>query len=71
MNKKGGDMEDKQAYLKEFYTLEQLANDINMTVQSLRKFIKAGDLQAYKVGNRYMVTREDIKAWLEHNKVKN
>lgn len=63
-------MEDKTAYLKEFYTLEQLAGEINMNVQSIRKFIKAGELEAYKVGNRYMVTRDNVKAWLERNKVK-
>ena len=60
---------DKQAYLKEFYTLDQLAEEINMNVQSIRKFIKAGDLTAYKVGNRYMVTRDDVRAWLERNRV--
>lgn len=62
-------MEEKKTYIKEFYTLEQLAGEINMNVQSIRKFIKAGELQAYKVGNRYMVTRDNVKAWLERNKV--
>ena len=63
-------MADKEkAYIKEFYTLEQLAGEINMNVQSIRKFIKAGELKAYKVGNRYMVTREDVRAWLESNRI--
>lgn len=61
-------MADKEAYLKEFYTLEQLSNEINMAVPSLRKFIKDGQLKAYKIGNRYMVTREDINAWLKDNR---
>lgn len=62
-------MEEKTAYLKEFYTLDQLAEEINMNKQSIRKFIKAGELKAYKVGNRYMTTREDVTAWLKRNKV--
>jgi len=61
--------EEKAGYIKEFYTLDQLAKEINMNKQSIRKFIKAGELTAYKVGNRYMTTREDIKAWIERNKI--
>lgn len=62
--------ENRQSYIKEFYTLDQLAEEIHMNKQSLRKFIRAGELTAYKVGNRYMVTREGVKAWLERNRVK-
>lgn len=58
-------MTETQPYLKEFYTLEQLSKEINMAIPSLRKFIKDGELKAYKIGNRYMTTREDIAEWIK------
>lgn len=56
--------------IKEFYTLEQLSNEINITIPSLRKFIKEGKLKASKVGTIYCVTRENINDWLKDNEVK-
>lgn len=57
-------------YIKEFYTLEQLSNEINITIPSLRKFIKEGKLKASKVGTIYCVTRENINDWLKDNEIK-
>lgn len=61
---------EQTSYIKEFYTLEQLSNEINITIPSLRKFIKEGKLKASKVGTIYCVTRENIKDWLKDNEVK-
>lgn len=63
-------MENKIPILKEFYTLEQLSKEINIAIPSLRKFIKEGELKASKLGTKYVISREDIKKWLEENKVK-
>lgn len=60
-------MEDRPIYIKEFYSLEQLSNEIDITVRTLREEIKAGKLRASKTGNRYILQREDIKAWLDSN----
>lgn len=57
-------------YIKEFYTLEQLEKEINFNKRSLREVIKQGRLKASKIGNGYIVQREDIIAWLNDNKVK-
>lgn len=59
---------EKPIYIKEFYTLEQLNNEIKINTQSLRKFIKNGELVASKVGTRYVLKREDIINWLNNNK---
>ena len=61
--------DEKLAYLKEFYTLEQLSTELNITVRTLREEIKSGDLKASKTGNRYVIQREDIKAWLNNSRV--
>ena len=57
------------AYLKEFYTLEQLSNELNITVRTLREEIKSGNLKASKTGNRYVIQREDVKKWLDKSRV--
>jgi len=61
--------EEKLAYLKEFYTLEQLSTELNITVRTLREEIKDGKLKASKTGNRYVIQREDIKKWLDNTRV--
>lgn len=63
-------MENKIPILKEFYTLEQLSKEINIAIPSLRKFIKEGELKASKLGTKYVISREDVKKWLEENRVK-
>ena len=62
-------MEDRTAHVKEFYTLDQLAEEININKQSIRKSIRSGELTAYRVGNRYIVTRDGVLSWLEQNRV--
>lgn len=55
-------------YLKEFYTVEQLSEELNITEKYLRQQISAGDLIASRTANRYILQREDIKSWLDENK---
>lgn len=57
-------------YIKEFYTLEQLEKEINFNKRSLRECIKQGKLKASKIGNGYVVQREDVIKWLNDNNVK-
>lgn len=59
---------EKAIYIKEFYTLEQLEQEINFNKRSLRECIKQGKLKASKIGNGYIVQREDIIEWLNNNK---
>lgn len=58
-----------EEYIKEFYTLDQLAEEIKINKQSIRKFIRNGELKAHKVGTRLIITREDINEWLKRNDV--
>lgn len=59
----------EQLQTKEFYTIAQLSKEININEISLRKFIKEGILKASKVGNRYIIDREDIKEMLKARKM--
>lgn len=60
---------EKTLYVKEVYTLEQLSNELDFNIQSLRKFIKNGELTASKVGTKYVIKRDDLIKWLDNNKV--
>lgn len=61
-------MTEQTVYIKEFYTLEQLSAELNITVRTLREEIKTGKLKASKKGNRYIMQRQDIVEWLEDGK---
>ncbi len=52
-------------YIKEFYTLDQLSEELDFNIRTLREFIKTGKLKAHKVGTRYICTREEIKDFIE------
>lgn len=60
-------MEDKQIVIKEFYTLEQLSKELDLTERALREEVKAGHIRASKIRKKYILQREDIKAWLDSN----
>lgn len=63
-------MEENTTYFKEFYTLEQLSAELDITVRTLREEIKKGKLPASKIGHKYIMQREDIKSWLDHSRTK-
>lgn len=54
-----------QSYLKEYYTLDQLSNELNMNIQTLRIYIKDKRLKASKIGLKYIVTRDNINTFLK------
>ena len=58
-------MTEEKGYLKEFYTLEALSAEVGITVQTLRKAIKAGQLNASKVCNKYVLRRDSVIEWLD------
>ncbi len=57
--------DNNTTYLKEFYTVEQLSKELDITEKYLRKEIQTGKLAASRTANRYVMQREDIKAWLD------
>ena len=57
-------------YVKEFYTLDQLSQELNFNVRILRDYVNKGKLKASKIGTRYIVTRDNIKEWLKENEKK-
>lgn len=61
-------MDEIKAYIKEFYTVEQLSQELGISQQMIRKAIKSGDLKAGTIATRYIIQRTDIIAWLNSSK---
>lgn len=55
-------MEDK------FYTINQVAEILDMHHKTIRNFITDGKLRASKVGKQWRISDEDLKSFMERNK---
>lgn len=51
-------------------TLKDAAKLVNVEPVTLRRAIKAGELEAVELGRGYQVTREALQAWIDSKKVK-
>ena len=55
---------------KEFYKAEELSELIQVNVMTIYRYIKAGKLQAYKIGKEYRIDRLEFKRFLDAVKTK-
>jgi excisionase family DNA binding protein len=53
---------------KEWLTTEQVAKELQVNVQSVRKWINSGELEASQIGKGYRVSKEDLHAFMEKRK---
>jgi excisionase family DNA binding protein len=57
-------MEQKE---KIVYKLQEVAEILGVSVRTLRKYIKRGELRAVKIGRNYLVRPQDLDDFLEVN----
>ena len=62
---KYGDEENTAPKRKPAYDLKALSKILNLSVATLRKYIRLGDLKAKKVGRCYFVTEPNLMAFLD------
>jgi len=55
---------------KEFYKAEELSELLQVNVMTIYRYIKAGKLQAYKIGKEYRIDRSEFKRFLDAVKTK-
>lgn len=53
---------------EKFYTVDQIAEMLDMHPKTIRKFIREGKLKANKVGKQWRVTGNDLSIFTEGNK---
>jgi excisionase family DNA binding protein len=54
--------------LRNYMNTHHIAKILGVNIQTVRHYIRKGELQAARVGKRYVVTQEDIDAFLERRK---
>ena len=57
-------MEQKERIV---YKLQELVKILGVSVRTLRKYIKSGELRAVKIGRNYLVRPQDLDDFLEAN----
>ncbi len=53
---------------KEFYLVEELADELRVSTMTIYRYIQAGRLRAYKIGGEFRIDKTDYNNFL--NKVK-
>ena len=53
---------------KEFYSLEEVADLLEVNYQLIYKVVRSGELAAARIGKVYRVSRGDLEAYLEQSK---
>jgi excisionase family DNA binding protein len=51
-----------------FYTVDEIAEKLAVSKYAVREWIKAGELQAFKLGKSYRISEEMFQAYLEKKK---
>lgn len=54
---------------KDFYTVRDIAEELQVTEKAVRYQIKEGKLEASKVLGKFVVTAENYKKYIEENTV--
>ncbi|MFA6533174.1 MAG: helix-turn-helix domain-containing protein [Patescibacteria group bacterium] len=55
---------------KDFYLVEELADDLRVSKMTIYRYIKAGKLKAFKIGKEFRIKKEDFDKFLNKAKTK-
>ncbi len=53
---------------KQYFTVEDIAEQLGVSVDTVRNWIKQGKLDAYKVGRDYRISREQFEKFMEERR---
>lgn len=53
----------------EVYTADDIAQLLDLSIDTVRTYIKRGDLKASKVGRKYIITNDNYKAFIKAHEV--
>jgi excisionase family DNA binding protein len=53
---------------KEWYSVEDIANELGVSVEAVRGWIRAKQLIAYKVGKEYRIRSDDYRRFLSERR---
>ena len=52
-----------------FYTTKEISCILGLSIKTIQKLIREKQLQAYRVGGRYLVSEETLKEYIKNRKV--
>jgi excisionase family DNA binding protein len=55
----------------DFLTVEEVAKTLKVVKITIYRYIKAGKLDAYKIGKEYRIKKEELDRFLQNSKKKN
>lgn len=55
---------------KDFYKAEDLASLLDVNIMTIYRYIKAGKLQAYKIGKEFRIDKAEFQRFLNQVKTK-
>lgn len=55
---------------KEFYTAKELAEKLRVNIMTIYRYIKAGKLNAHKIGKDFRIDKNDFNKFLNKTKTK-
>lgn len=53
----------------EVYTVNDVAKSLGMNIETIREYIKRGELKASKVGRKYIITIDNYKDFIKSNEL--
>lgn len=53
--------------IKDYYTVEQISNMLNIHPKTIQRYIREGKLRATKIGKGWRITGNDLSAFTETN----
>ena len=56
---------------KEYYSVEEIAQKLGVSVEAVRGWIRSLQLPAYRVGKEYRIKVEDYEEFLKHRRTVN
>ena len=60
---------DKQAEAPDrFFTIAEVAEDLNVSTRTVRRWITAGELVVHRVGSVVRIAASDLRAFLERHR---
>jgi len=49
------------------FTVEQVATQLNLSVNTIRRYVKSGKIRGSKLGKSWRISAEQIKDFIEKN----
>ena len=54
----------------DFYLVDELADKLRVNRMTIYRYIKAGKLEAHKIGKEFRIAKDEFERFLKNNKTK-